>query len=210
MKILAVDLSTVRAGVAWLDDSRSREANQKAGGEISWPNDRKNSGQFFESLTKLVREFGLPEKIIVGLGPGSYAGVRIAISAAIGVQAAARAVLIGYPSVCAIAGVEQEYIVIGDARRKSFFFARIKNRTLSGEFELMNEDELRDRITQRAGVRVVSSDSLPQFQPGVELAYPSAQILAQLALDSGRKFIATPLQPIYLREAHVTIPKPIK
>ena len=209
MKILAIDLSTVRAGLAWVDDSRPAGTHEDSGDEITWPNDRKNSGQFFENLTRTVRESGLPEKIMVGLGPGSYAGVRIAISAAIGVQAAAGAVLTGYPSACAIACREQEYIVVGDARRKSFFFVRIKNRTVSGEFELMSEDELRDRIARSAGTRIVSSDSLPQFQPTVELAYPSAKILAQLALDAGRTFIETPLQPIYLREAHVTMPKPI-
>src|ERR1700676_1519401 len=75
MKILALELSTARGSLAW-NDALVRE----------WPNDRKDSGPFFENLADIRKQFGLPEKIIVGLGPGSYAGVRIAISAAIGLS----------------------------------------------------------------------------------------------------------------------------
>src|SRR5215469_17909362 len=117
MKTLALELSTAHGTLAWLD------------GEIEftrdWPNDRKNSATFFENLEASRRKFGTPETIIVGLGPGSYAGTRIAISAAIGIQLSCDARLIGYPSICAIECDAPEYCVIGDARRKSFFFARI-------------------------------------------------------------------------------------
>ncbi len=125
MKILALELSTSRGSLAWLD------------GEIEftreWANDRKNSSAFFENLQAIRRNFGAPETITVGLGPGSYAGTRIAISAAIGIQLSCDARLIGYPSICAMQCDAQEYCAIGDARRKSFFFARIlKNEVIEG------------------------------------------------------------------------------
>lgn len=117
MKIVALELSTARGSLAWLD------------GEIEdgheWPNDRKNSSPFFENLNAITKKFGWPETIIVGLGPGSYAGTRIAISAAIGLQLASRARLTGFPSICAVQCDAREYCAIGDARRKSFFFVRI-------------------------------------------------------------------------------------
>ena len=78
MKTLALDLSTARGSLAWLDGQIEFERE--------WPNDRKNSAAFFENLEAIQRKFGAPEIIIVGLGPGSYAGTRIAISAAIGIQ----------------------------------------------------------------------------------------------------------------------------
>src|SRR5881296_4095561 len=122
MKILALELSTSRGSLAWLD------------GEVEvareWPNDRKNSAAFFENLDAVMKKFGAPETIIVGLGPGSYAGTRIAISAAIGLEVASGARLIGFPSVCAMECDAHEYCVIGDARRKSFFFARIRGQEL--------------------------------------------------------------------------------
>src|SRR6202011_6240374 len=115
MKILALELSSARGSIAWLGQ---REFLR------DWPNDRKNSGALFENLAVVQKQFGAPETMIVGLGPGSYAGVRIAISAAIGLAVASNARLIGYPSICGIEG--DEYCVIGDARRQSFFFARIR------------------------------------------------------------------------------------
>ena len=81
---------------------------------------------FFENLADVTKKFGPPDTIIVGLGPGSYAGTRIAISAAIGLQVSSGARLIGFPSICAMESNAEEYSVIGDARRKSFFFARIR------------------------------------------------------------------------------------
>src|SRR6478672_11840889 len=138
MKTLAFELSTSRGGLSWLD------------GEIEftreWPNDRKNSAAFFENLQAVRRKFGVPETIIVGLGPGSYAGTRIAISAAIGIQLSCDARLIGYPSICAMESDGQEYCVIGDARRKSFFFARIRANNLIERPKLFSESELKPKL----------------------------------------------------------------
>ena len=95
MKILALELSTARGSLAWLhqdDTDLTRE----------WPNDRKNSAVFFENLSAVLEKFGTPDTIIVGLGPGSYAGTRIAISAAIGLQISSGAHLIGFPSISAM------------------------------------------------------------------------------------------------------------
>ena len=117
MKTLALELSTARGSLAWLDDEVEFMRD--------WPNDRKNSAAFFENLHAARQKFGAPETIVVGLGPGSYAGTRIAISAAIGMQLSCDARLIGFLSICAMESDAQDYFVIGDARRKSFFFAHI-------------------------------------------------------------------------------------
>src|SRR5207302_8426843 len=117
MKLLAFDLST-RCGTIAL-------ANEEGIlGATDWPNDRRTSAPFFAALNEIVREHGAPETIVVGLGPGSYTGTRIAISAAIGLQATTGAVLTGLSSLSSISE-ENEYIVIGDAKRASFFFATI-------------------------------------------------------------------------------------
>ena len=58
-----------------------------------------------------------------------------------------------------------------------------------------------------AAVPVYASESLPDF-PGAMLAYPSAQRLAVLARDQAGKISDTlTLEPIYLREPHITVPK---
>src|SRR6266700_4508272 len=197
MKILALELSTARGSLAWLD------------GEVAlareWPNDRKNSAAFFENLDAVTKKFGAPDTIIVGLGPGSYAGTRIAISAAIGLQISSRARLIGFPSICAMEGAE--YCVIGDARRKSFFFARICANELVEGPTLLTEAELKSKLaTLEADMRIFCSESLPQF-PNAVIRYPSGLVLARLAQGPQRGFSLPPLEPIYLRVPNITMPK---
>ncbi len=198
MKILAFELSTARGSLAWLDGETEffRE----------WPNDRKNSGAFFENIEVVAKKFGPAEKIIVGLGPGSYAGTRIAISTAIGLKISSGAQLLGYPSICAMEG--DEYCVIGDARRNSFFYADVRAHQLVEGPILFSETELKAKLdTINARLSIFCSEALPQFGPAV-IRYPSALLLARLAQDSKRGFSLPPLEPIYLREAHITMPKP--
>jgi len=197
MKTLAIELSTARGSLAWLDADIDRGCE--------WANDRKNSATFFETLDKVVKKFGAPEIIVVGLGPGSYAGTRIAISAAIGLQVSSGARLIGVPSICAMEG--NDYCVIGDARRTLFFFAHICSNELIEGPSLFGEDELKSKLdTLGSDVPIFCSESLPQF-PNAVARYPSAQLLARLAQDSNRSFKLPPLEPIYLREPHITTPK---
>ena len=199
MKTLALELSTSLGSLAWQD--REIEFTRE------WPNDRKNSAAFFESLQTVHAKFGAPETIVVGLGPGSYAGTRIAISAAIGIQLSCDARLIGYPSICAIQCDAQEYCAIGDARRKSFFLARIiKNEAIEGP-TLLSELELKAKLDSLdPATPVFSSELLPQFQRPV-VSFPTARILARLAKEPRRRFCLPPLEPIYLREPHITMPK---
>ena len=218
MKILALELSSARGSIAWLD-TKTRSARaptaaregacspQKEEFDREWPNDRKNSGPFFEHLSKVQKQFAKPDMIVVGLGPGSYAGTRIAISAAIGLQVASRARLIGFPSICAIEYDAPEYCVIGDARRNSFFYTRICGGNLTEDPDLMSEAELREKLAKLdKKMSIFTTEKLPQFDRA-ELRYPAARMLAQLATDSKRTFARPPLEPMYLREPHITTPK---
>jgi tRNA threonylcarbamoyladenosine biosynthesis protein TsaB len=200
MKILALELSTARGSLAWLGNDDVDFARE-------WPNDRKHSGAFFENLDAVTKKFGAPETIIVGLGPGSYAGTRIAISAAIGLQLSSRTRLIGFPSICAMESESHEYCVIGDARRKSFFFARIREKELVEGPTLHSESEMKTKFdTLEPAMPMFSSELLPQFDR-VVVCYPSALILARVAQGPQHSFHFPPLEPIYLREPHITMPK---
>jgi tRNA threonylcarbamoyladenosine biosynthesis protein TsaB len=199
VKILALELSTTRGSLAWLGDSVDVACE--------WSNDRKNSARLFENLNAVTKKFGGPDTIIVGLGPGSYAGTRIAISAAIGLQSPFGARLIGFPSICAIECDAHEYCVIGDARRKSFFIAHIRANNLVEGPTLLSERELKLKLDAiKIGMPVLTSDSFPQFDRAVD-GFPSALLLAKLAREPQRSFSLPPLEPIYLREPHVTMPK---
>lgn len=199
MKTLALELSSGLGSIALLEDG-------KALFDRSFPNDRKDSGAFFENVQQCLREFGAPEEIVVGLGPGSYAGVRIAIATAIGLRTAAGARLVGIPSICALDVAVHDYGVIGDARRQSFFFARVTNgRVIEGPV-LMSAAELKTRIESET-TPVYASEQLPQFSLA-KLAYPAAGRLAGIARTQAAEIDDTrSLEPIYLREPHITVPK---
>jgi tRNA threonylcarbamoyladenosine biosynthesis protein TsaB len=199
MKILALELSTARGSLAWLDDDVEFAPE--------WPNDRKNSVSLFENLNTVTKKFGAADTIIVGLGPGSYAGTRIAISAAIGLQLCSGVRLIGFPSICAMKCDAHEYCVIGDARRQSFFFSRIRGHELVEGPTLCSKSEMKTKLdTLEPAMPIFSSELLSPFDRAV-IRYPSALVLARLAQQPQRGFHFPPLEPIYLREPHITMPK---
>lgn len=198
MKILALELSSSRGSVAWADDGKEPFVTEFA-------NDRKHSGLFFDALRLCIARFGMPNRIVVGLGPGSYAGTRIAIAAATGLGVAAGAELTGLSSVRAMATAADEYVVVGDARRHSFYFARVQQRRCVEGPTLWNEQQLRERI-DTCELPVLSIEPLREFA-SVTLAYPSAAILTQLAAYEPMQISDAPLEPIYLCDPHITIPK---
>jgi len=72
---------------------------------------------------------------------------------------------------------------------------------------LLAEWELKSKLdTMDMSTPVFTSDSLPQFEH-VLVRFPSALVLARLAQEPQRTFSLPPLEPIYLREPHITMPK---
>ncbi len=195
MKILALELSSSRGSVVWADGAAIAFSAEFA-------NDRKHSGAFFEQLKTCSRRCGKPDRIVVGLGPGSYAGTRIAIAAALGLQVATGAELIGVASVRAIRSDAREYTVVGDARRRSFYFARVVDRSCIEGPLLCNEQELHERLA-RLEIPIFSTEPLHQFA-SVMLAFPFARVLAEIAATEEPTISSDPLEPIYLREPHIT------
>lgn len=199
MKILAMDLSTGRGSIAWFDGAGDVF-------DVTFANDRKHSGLFFANLKQTLQRFGAPELIAVGLGPGSYAGTRIAIATASGLAAATGARLCGLSSMRAFETDASDYSVVGDARRQSFFFAHVVGRDCIEGPLLYTRDELRARISGSAH-RVFASEKIADA-PEAVLSYPSARVIAEIARDAPETLAAQPLEPIYLREPHITYPKP--
>ena len=199
MKILALELSTGRGTIAWHVEGAEPF-------EVAFANDRKHSGLFFENLQQLLHRFGTPELITVGLGPGSYAGTRIAIATATGLQATTGARLVGISSLRALETDSDEYCVIGDARRQSFFFAHVARRECIQGPQLHTRDELIARLAASSHP-VFASEKIAGVADNVLTAFPSARILAEIAARGGTPVTPMPLEPIYLRDPHITQPK---
>jgi len=197
MKTLALEMSTAQGSIAWQEDGKALFNGQFAA-------DRKHSGAFFENVQQCLERFGRPDKIIIGLGPGSYAGVRIAIATALGLRSATKAKLAGIPSICALEVEGADYCVIGDARRQTFFLATIEGGRLKEGPNLQTLAELQANLGELT-VPLYTSEPLPQF-PVANLAYPSAGRLVEIA-HLYPDNIDGALEPIYLREPHITVAK---
>ncbi|MFL6594355.1 MAG: tRNA (adenosine(37)-N6)-threonylcarbamoyltransferase complex dimerization subunit type 1 TsaB [Chthoniobacterales bacterium] len=198
MKVLALELSSTRGSVALLQHGNEVLVRE-------FPNDRHDSAAFFEAVAEMSQNNSGLDSIVVGLGPGSYAGTRIAISTATGLRFATGATLVGLPSICAFDVPDREYCAVGDARRKSFWIAMIRDAVCVEMPQLVNESELRARLGA-LHARAYSSESLPQFASVVP-AFPSARRLARISFSDHPNIAPSPLQPLYLREAHITVSK---
>jgi len=196
MTTLALETSTPRGGVALFREGEMVFSH-------SFTADRSHSSGLFAVIEQaLAGTDPRPERIVVGLGPGSYAGVRIAIAAAIGISVATGAELVGVPSIVGLA--DGEYFAIGDARRGGYGFAHVRDgEAVSGPM-VMTREEL-ERTLARARVPVFSSEELGF--PGVELRYPDVERIGRLGIDGRGVFARGALEPIYLREPHITVPK---
>lgn len=199
MTILAIDTSTTLGSVALLVDGELRL-------DETFSADRSHTASLF---TVLERARGLVEKIdmvAVGLGPGSYAGIRIAISAAIGFQIGIGARIVGLPSVAALETEATRYCAVGDARRETFYFARVEEGCCTDGPRLVNEAELHAALDTFSDWPVLVSAPLAVV-PDATVVSPLASRLARLAA-AGLSIIAEEtLEPLYLREPHITQPK---
>jgi tRNA threonylcarbamoyl adenosine modification protein YeaZ len=197
--ILAIDTSTIRASVAVLDEGRVLFGE-------TFIADRTHSVELFAILERALKIAPLCDQVVIGLGPGSYSGIRIAISAAIGLGLGMKAQLTGIPSIVAIETDAPEYLTVGDARRGTFYYAHVSNRECIERPTLLTPEELVERFASHKALPVLASAPLAET-PSAVIAFPSAEILARLA-EQGRSISARDvLEPIYLRAPHITNPK---
>lgn len=96
------------------------------------------------------------ERIIVGTGPGSFAGIRSALAFAQGYKLGKKCDVLGLPSACALAD-GKPMAVIGDARRGKFWVALFDGWNLITDIFLADKDELARRIPR--GVTVTTPDA---------------------------------------------------
>ena len=147
------------------------------------------------------------ECLAVGLGPGSYTGIRAAIAVAQGWQLARATPTIGIGSVeCLAATAQREKIwgrvsIVIDAQRNELYLAAYEIEA-SGWREaeplrLASMDELRARVDR--GETVVGPEVAKWFAAGLEL-FPDAAMLGQLAGRRNDFVSGERLEPIYLRE----------
>ncbi len=182
--------------------------------------DRNHNAALFSPLKELLDaretvEIGL---VLVGSGPGSYSGTRVGIAAAQGVAIASGCPAVSVPSILAVPSLQcgGACLAIGDARRRSFWTARMEGFTRPDEPELTDAGGLERIVSEAvtAGIPVVSFEDAgrfplhPELRGQVRLEFPNAERLWQAWNRTDRQsreaWLKLPPQPIYLKPPHIT------
>ena len=224
--MLALEFSSARRGVAVVEavpaaSSRRPDAPAATDGDCKSPaRDARALGMAegdgltpgpFELIESALRAAGVGreaiECIAVGLGPGSYTGVRSAIALAQGWQLALGVKLLGVSSADVLAataraaGLTGRVAVVIDALRGEFY---------SASYEI-KADGWREvaplRLLTRAAVEALAATGELLVSPDAKCPFAGAKFLAPSAGELGRlagsrhDFLpGEKLEPIYLRE----------
>jgi tRNA threonylcarbamoyladenosine biosynthesis protein TsaB len=196
MNLLALDCSTSRGSVALVSEGRLLFHEEFVA-------ERSHTAFLFSCLQRARSMVPRIDQVALGLGPGSYAGTRVAISAALGFQLGLGSSLLGIPSVACLRTDEPEYLAISDARRDAFSFTHVRSGTCLVGPCLATEEELRELLARHPGLPVFA----PEILERASVALPCSVRLATLAAAGTGVVQRENLEPIYLREPHITQPK---
>ena len=206
MTILALEFSSPQRTVAVL-----RTDGPTVAAEVTETGGRgTNAFRMIEQAlagTKIERE--QIEAIAVGLGPGSYTGIRGAISIAQGWQLARDVKLLGVSSVEAIVAQARGDKILGrvnvaiDAQRNEFYLATYEI-TPDGwreiaPLKILSLSEVQSRAAEGG---ILIGPEVTKWFPGGRVIFPSAAKLAGLAERRSDFLPGEKLVPIYLRETN--------
>ena len=214
MKILAMDTSSVNATVAVCDENRIV-------GEYTVSNEKAHSQIIMPMLESLLNHCSLTIKDIdvfaVALGPGSFTGLRIGISAMKTLAQSLSKPIIGVSSLDEVAssffGTDKIICPIFDARRNEVYNALYLNGNKFVSERVVDFDELLIELSQKqvifAGDAIIKyRDKILSFNnpnwliaPGslsMQRASALASVALARALDSDFDNLYD-LSPIYLR-----------
>ena len=202
MKILSIEFSSDRRSVALINGGKTLGSAFESGGRQT------RAASLIQSvIDQCETSMEEIEALVVGLGPGSYAGIRTAIAFAQGWQLARCINVAGVDSAeliavrCWLDGLMGPIEVAIDAQRGDFYLAGyevdVSGWKESESLRIVSSDEIAGRT--RAGRRIFGPDAVLESLGG-RLAFPAAGDAARIPVEKFRWVSGERLQPIYLRE----------
>lgn len=232
MKILALEFSSAQRSVAIVQAAAGRAPHAAPSvSEVVETGGRETKaiGMIEAALRDAQLEREQIDCIAVGLGPGSYAGIRAGIAFAQGWQLARDVKLLGISSVECIAkqaradGLTGILNIVIDAQRNEFYLGQYtideKGSTELRPLRLATFAEVEEieRVTNpaptgmsalRANQTLIGPEVTKWFAGG-RIVFPRAAVLGQIALRRNDFVAGEKLEPIYLRETNfVKAPPP--
>lgn len=195
---LAIETSTFKGSIALGNDKVVVQSIDLTGGQ-------RHSASLFPALTRL----GLPRltirRVIVGIGPGSFSGIRVGIAAAQGIAFVQNVPIYGICSAWSAAVQHPQVTRLGvfaDAKRKEAFCTSFANGRLERATYLIPMAEIEDNASKFT--LAVSAEPLSGIPTRI---YPRARDLLTFPDNFAGWITQQPLEPIYLREPTVALPK---
>jgi tRNA threonylcarbamoyladenosine biosynthesis protein TsaB len=201
MTILALEFSSPQRSVA------VARAGRDLGGGIETGGRGTNA---FGMIEKVLAEAKIEreeiEVVAVGLGPGSYTGIRAAIALAQGWQLARGVKLLGVGSVeclAAQAGVERIFgrvNVVIDAQRNEFYLATYEI-SADGwrEIEPLRISTFAEAQGRADAKEILIGPEVSHWFPDGRTLFPRAATLAEMAAGRNDFVAGEMLEPVYLR-----------
>ncbi len=224
MTILALEFSSAQRSVAVLDlmEGGASPLRQKDGA-LTGQRPPDKTAEVIETGGCGTNTFGMVEQVLaeakiereqievvaVGLGPGSYTGVRVALSIAQGWRLARGVKLLGVSSAeCLAAQAQAEKMfgrinVVINAQRNEFYLAayEISSRGWK-EIEPLQITALPGIQTRANAGEIWVGPEVTKWMPKGKILFPSASTLGRLVAGR-RDFVdGDKLTPIYLRQAN--------
>jgi tRNA threonylcarbamoyl adenosine modification protein YeaZ len=195
---LVIDRSTKLQSAAIVSDEGDVKAVEFGGTDS-------RSGAWAEELLAFISDVKI-DRIAVGTGPGSFAGIRAALAFAQGYSVGSGCEVLGLPSACALVDGAAPLTVIGDSRRGRFWIATFDGYKMIGDVVQVDRETLPKRVAR--GVDVVSVDHERIGETLKEIfgdrykggALPKAEGLARFFINNPSVLKKEPL-PIYLNPA---------
>jgi tRNA threonylcarbamoyl adenosine modification protein YeaZ len=216
MKILALEFSSPQRSVAVTQERTG--AGPLALGEAIETGARSTNALRLveEALRQAQVERAQVECLAIGLGPGSYNGIRLAIALAQGWQLARPVKLLGISTAeCLAAQAQAEGIfgrvqVVIDAQRGEFYLAGYNlSSEVRREIEPLHLAGLPEVQARQLEGGILIGPEVNKWFPGSRVLYPRAATLGWLARGRSDFVPGEEMKPIYLRETQfVKAPPP--
>lgn len=170
-----------------------------------------------QALSEAAIEREQIDVIAVGLGPGSYTGIRAAISVAQGWQLASEVELLGVSSVEAIAAqahtekIRGRIHVVIDAQRGELYRAAFEISPDGWrEIEPLNILPLTEAQLRAEQGEMLVGPEVTKWFPDGRIIFPRAAVVAELAARRSDFVPGEGLVPIYLRETNFVKSPPVR
>ena len=224
MKVLAFEFSTHR---------RSVSVGSEKGSLVEVVKDVGRETPVADMVEELLITSGTPRekftKLAIGLGPGSYTGIRLSLAWAHGWSFAHGLAVVGVPSTeillhelsqrpDLVAG-KTRGILVFNAQRDEYYMQECARRAtdladrheweLIGNLQIVGLQQLSELSGDAALIAPDPTRGLSSVLPLIEL-YPSASVLASIAATRSGVMDPGQLEPVYLRATSFVKAPPIR